>query len=540
MFDRLPRLIVIECGRFQTLSSVRNMGSPAELMLECRPSTTTTSTAFKSISYSNDQLERMRRLEDYLKALEDERKKIDAFKRELPFCMQLLHDAIEASKEELAECRPSMRRRPRIQVSCNFDKDLNLHSASDRSILEELVPLKKTRDTSSLKDNEEDHTDKKKISKRTNGNKPNWTMGAPLWNPQAEVNGHRQDRFPNTGRQSPQPVEEQAFSSSTKLFLHSKERSGGAFLPFSRNKQIVQPAPRPAAVSPPDLGLSCRDPEVSPTSVCENSGIFHTPTKEKSREDMERQVKGNGSLGDGSNVNQPARKARRCWSPELHRRFVNALQQLGGSHAATPKQIRELMKVDGLTNDEVKSHLQKYRLHTRRPSQASQTTAPHASHLVVLGGIWVPPEYAAHAAAAVQQAPALYGSANQPHSCQTSPREFHSPSPGPTLLHSSLHSDQNTGPAHSQSSPQGPLHFNGQSSAGLHASGDAGREESVGEDDKSENSSWKEQEPGQRFQVTDEDLRSLDGSVSGSQSQYSGEDEADVEDSRGRETRLKI
>ncbi|MFS7998430.1 putative transcription factor MYB-HB-like family [Helianthus anomalus] len=60
------------------------------------------------------------------------------------------------------------------------------------------------------------------------------------------------------------------------------------------------------------------------------------------------------------------RKQRRCWSNELHRRFVNALQQLGGSQVATPKQIRELMKVDGLTNDEVKSHLQKYRLHTRR------------------------------------------------------------------------------------------------------------------------------------------------------------------------------
>ena len=55
---------------------------------------------------------------------------------------------------------------------------------------------------------------------------------------------------------------------------------------------------------------------------------------------------------------QSARKQRRCWSPELHRRFVNALQQLGGSQAATPKQIRELMQVDGLTNDEVKSHLQ--------------------------------------------------------------------------------------------------------------------------------------------------------------------------------------
>ena len=30
-------------------------------------------------------------------------------------------------------------------------------------------------------------------------------------------------------------------------------------------------------------------------------------------------------------LQQGIRKQRRCWSPELHRRFVNALQQLGGS-----------------------------------------------------------------------------------------------------------------------------------------------------------------------------------------------------------------
>ena len=29
---------------------------------------------------------------------------------------------------------------------------------------------------------------------------------------------------------------------------------------------------------------------------------------------------------------QTSRKQRRCWSTELHRRFLNALQQLGGSH----------------------------------------------------------------------------------------------------------------------------------------------------------------------------------------------------------------
>ncbi|CAA0832778.1 myb-like transcription factor family protein [Striga hermonthica] len=73
---------------------------------------------------------------------------------------------------------------------------------------------------------------------------------------------------------------------------------------------------------------------------------------------------------------QLQRKQRRCWSPELHRLFVDALQNLGGAEVATPKQIREHMKVEGLTNDEVKSHLQKYRIHVRRFSNASPTERP--------------------------------------------------------------------------------------------------------------------------------------------------------------------
>lgn len=41
------------------------------------------------------------------------------------------------------------------------------------------------------------------------------------------------------------------------------------------------------------------------------------------------------NLRTGSAQQQPARKQRRCWSPELHRRFVSALQQLGGSQGQT-------------------------------------------------------------------------------------------------------------------------------------------------------------------------------------------------------------
>ena len=44
-------------------------------------------------------------------------------------------------------------------------------------------------------------------------------------------------------------------------------------------------------------------------------------------------VVSNGTSGAGSSSQVAAskRKARRCWSPELHRRFVSALQELGGA-----------------------------------------------------------------------------------------------------------------------------------------------------------------------------------------------------------------
>lgn len=45
------------------------------------------------------------------------------------------------------------------------------------------------------------------------------------------------------------------------------------------------------------------------------------------------------------------------WTPELHKQFVQAVEQLGIDQAI-PSKILELMKVDGLTRHNVASHLQ--------------------------------------------------------------------------------------------------------------------------------------------------------------------------------------
>ncbi|GKD39825.1 Myb-like transcription factor family protein, partial [Tanacetum coccineum] len=59
-----------------------------------------------------------------------------------------------------------------------------------------------------------------------------------------------------------------------------------------------------------------------------------------------------------NNENKQPRKQPKKWPTDLHRMFVNAVVHLGGSKAASPAKITALLKVNGLTNDEIKSHLQ--------------------------------------------------------------------------------------------------------------------------------------------------------------------------------------
>lgn len=214
------------------------------------------------VSRISNVTEKLLQVDDFVKRLETETRKIEAFK-DLPLCMLLMNDAIYALKEESMMLKKTPNSEP---------------------VLEEFI---------SLKNNCDDDSKLEIIEKQyENSDKKNWLSSTQLWN--TNENSEEED----VGIKNPM------IPCSTQN-LQSNIRNG-----------CTPPPPPPSPPPPPQQ--------------------------------------------------QVARKQRRCWSAELHRRFIAALQELGGSQAATPKQIRELMQVDGLTNDEVKSHLQKYRLHTRR------------------------------------------------------------------------------------------------------------------------------------------------------------------------------
>ncbi|KAM5547811.1 myb family transcription factor EFM [Rosa sericea] len=435
--------------------------SPSELSLECKPHSY--SMLLKSFGDHHHQAATttpshdLKQLEEILSRLEEERLKIDAFKRELPLSMQLLTTAVEASRQQLQAYRSS---------SANNQGPI-------RPVLEEFIPLK--------------HSNSEGSEKPTNSSdKANWMTSVQLWS-QADAT-------------KPKEQGDMGFNVSPKLALDTKQQrsyGGGAFHPFS--KDIRNSGPSPNLQTLPELALGSPENKAGENmdqdNKCSelgengiNCGVVST-TQDQQGKAIEGQTSTITTTNTNTSTqNSSHRKARRCWSPDLHRRFVSALQMLGGSQVATPKQIRELMKVDGLTNDEVKSHLQKYRLHTRRPSPSPQTTGGPTPQLVVLGGIWVPPEYAT---AGHNGPTALYSPASHAptHYCATPmPQDFYTtaqqqPQSGHHqlhhhTLHHQLHVYRASTTSRTQSSPESDLRGNGD------------RSESI-EDGKSESGSWK-------------------------------------------------
>ncbi|ESW34307.1 hypothetical protein PHAVU_001G141600 [Phaseolus vulgaris] len=76
-------------------------------------------------------------------------------------------------------------------------------------------------------------------------------------------------------------------------------------------------------------------------------------------------------------------KTRIRWAKDLHEKFVECVNRLGGSEHATPKAILKMMDTDGLTIFHVKSHLQKYRIakFIPEPSQGKSDKRTHTKNL---------------------------------------------------------------------------------------------------------------------------------------------------------------
>ncbi|KAL6326960.1 hypothetical protein AAG906_012644 [Vitis piasezkii] len=67
-------------------------------------------------------------------------------------------------------------------------------------------------------------------------------------------------------------------------------------------------------------------------------------------------------------------KTRIRWTQDLHKRFVESVNCLGGAEKATPKGILKLMGSEGLTIFHVKSHLQKYRIARHQPGSTEENS----------------------------------------------------------------------------------------------------------------------------------------------------------------------
>ncbi|XP_015080332.1 two-component response regulator ORR24-like [Solanum pennellii] len=99
----------------------------------------------------------------------------------------------------------------------------------------------------------------------------------------------------------------------------------------------------------------------------------------KKRKDEEDENDENGNDNEDPTTQK---RARVVWSIELHRKFVAAVGQLG-IEKAVPKRILDLMNVDGLTRENVASHLQKYRLYLKR---INSVQTQQANMVAALGG----------------------------------------------------------------------------------------------------------------------------------------------------------
>jgi hypothetical protein len=143
---------------------------------------------------------------------------------------------------------------------------------------------------------------------------PDWLQSVQLWSNQQQPSA------------SPPQHQDELLLPCRPVALNACRKPGGAFQPFEKEKkkdkvekqraELELELPLQAVASSAVVGDSCDRADA--TDTAENNKASST----KGGKDKEAQLSSQA----------PIRKARRCWAPELHRRFLQALQQLGGSH----------------------------------------------------------------------------------------------------------------------------------------------------------------------------------------------------------------
>ena len=134
---------------------------------------------------------------------------------------------------------------------------------------------------------------------------------------------------------------------------------------------------------PPALAAAFGIGPAAPSFSVDARFLHDSPTSHLSSrfDDYDYEEEGEGETEDaaaaaaGGGAGRGEKKARMVWTPSLHHRFVEAVEHLG-EKGAVPKAIVRLMNVDGLTRENVASHLQKYRLYLKR----ARTGGPATTH----------------------------------------------------------------------------------------------------------------------------------------------------------------
>ena len=149
------------------------------------------------------------------------------------------------------------------------------------------------------------------------------------------------------------------------------------------SQPLVPPGLAAAFRIPPEPGRTLLD--VQRASAATVSRLRRASSSSSSGSFQPYFLSGAGAEGGGAAAggaaaeatNNSSKRPRLVWTPQLHKRFVDVVAHLG-IKKAVPKTIMQLMNVEGLTRENVASHLQKYRLYVKR-MQGLSNEGPSAS-----------------------------------------------------------------------------------------------------------------------------------------------------------------